>query len=106
MILIYKRELGLDVSPNASLLAAICADIAVTKYEHWSSLAPLPFEVVISAGQKAREETWDGTNFFYGNSGYFGILLSSTINQTLTRFGIEQVEMIQIEAKLLVIWMI
>ncbi|CAI9786866.1 unnamed protein product [Fraxinus pennsylvanica] len=38
----------------------ICADIAVSKYEHWSSLAPLPFEVVVSAGQKAREESWDG----------------------------------------------
>ncbi|KAL3818487.1 hypothetical protein ACJIZ3_004392 [Penstemon smallii] len=38
----------------------ICADIAVPKYEHWSSLAPLPFEVVISAGQKAKEESWDG----------------------------------------------
>ncbi|KAL5552579.1 hypothetical protein UlMin_039980 [Ulmus minor] len=35
----------------------ICADIAVTKYEHWSSLAPLPFEVVVSAGQKAKEES-------------------------------------------------
>ncbi|KAK4488937.1 hypothetical protein RD792_004727 [Penstemon davidsonii] len=38
----------------------ICADIAVSKYEHWSSLAPLPFEVVISAGQKAKEESRDG----------------------------------------------
>ncbi|KAA8542060.1 hypothetical protein F0562_023212 [Nyssa sinensis] len=37
----------------------ICADIAVTKHEHWSSLAPLPFEVVISAGQKAKEESWN-----------------------------------------------
>ncbi|KAF3430920.1 hypothetical protein FNV43_RR25650 [Rhamnella rubrinervis] len=37
----------------------ICADIAVTKYEHWSSLAPLPFEVVLSAGQKAKEECWE-----------------------------------------------
>ncbi|KAL5724470.1 hypothetical protein ACHQM5_007729 [Ranunculus cassubicifolius] len=35
----------------------ICADIASTKHEHWSSLAPLPFEVVISAGQKAKEES-------------------------------------------------
>ncbi|GLT86761.1 hypothetical protein SLE2022_048800 [Rubroshorea leprosula] len=34
----------------------ICADIAVSKYEYWSSLAPLPFEVVVSAGQKAKEE--------------------------------------------------
>ncbi|GMY15205.1 coiled-coil domain-containing protein SCD2-like isoform X1 [Fagus crenata] len=37
----------------------ISADIAVSKHEHWSSLAPLPFEVVISAGQKAKEESWD-----------------------------------------------
>ncbi|GAV60172.1 hypothetical protein CFOL_v3_03703 [Cephalotus follicularis] len=37
----------------------ICADIAVSKHEHWSALAPLPFEVVISAGQKAKEESWD-----------------------------------------------
>ncbi|XP_061339871.1 coiled-coil domain-containing protein SCD2-like isoform X2 [Gastrolobium bilobum] len=37
----------------------ICADIAQSKYEHWSSLAPLPFEVVISAGQKAKEESWN-----------------------------------------------
>ncbi|XP_057969891.1 coiled-coil domain-containing protein SCD2 isoform X2 [Malania oleifera] len=35
------------------------AEIAVSKHEHWSSLAPLPFEVVISAGQKAKEESWD-----------------------------------------------
>ncbi|KAK0588695.1 hypothetical protein LWI29_004269 [Acer saccharum] len=37
----------------------ICADIAVSKHEHWSALAPLPFEIVISAGQKAKEESWD-----------------------------------------------
>ncbi|GMH27389.1 hypothetical protein Nepgr_029232 [Nepenthes gracilis] len=37
----------------------ICADIAVSKHEYWSSLAPLPFEVVISAGQKAKEESWE-----------------------------------------------
>ncbi|GJV87375.1 coiled-coil domain-containing protein SCD2 [Tanacetum coccineum] len=37
----------------------ICADIAVSKHEYWSSLAPLPFEVVVSAGQKAKEECWD-----------------------------------------------
>ncbi|XP_017422003.1 coiled-coil domain-containing protein SCD2 isoform X1 [Vigna angularis] len=37
----------------------ICADIAQSKHEHWSSLAPLPFELVISAGQKAREESWN-----------------------------------------------
>ncbi|KAK9073598.1 hypothetical protein SSX86_007922 [Deinandra increscens subsp. villosa] len=38
----------------------ICADIAGSKHEHWSSFAPLPFEVVISAGQKAKEESWHG----------------------------------------------
>nr|AFK47824.1 unknown [Lotus japonicus] len=37
----------------------ICADVAVSKYELWSSLAPLPFEVVVSAGQKAEEECWE-----------------------------------------------
>ncbi|XP_021893605.1 coiled-coil domain-containing protein SCD2-like [Carica papaya] len=37
----------------------ICADIALSKHEYWSSLAPLPFEVVISAGQKAKEESWE-----------------------------------------------
>ncbi|KAI3515907.1 hypothetical protein L1887_14812 [Cichorium endivia] len=36
----------------------ICGDIAVSKHEYWSSLAPLPFEVVVSAGQKAKEECW------------------------------------------------
>ncbi|CAH9129685.1 unnamed protein product [Cuscuta epithymum] len=34
----------------------ICVDIAVTKHEYWSSFAPLPFEIVLSAGQKAKEE--------------------------------------------------
>ncbi|XP_022737765.1 coiled-coil domain-containing protein SCD2 [Durio zibethinus] len=34
----------------------ICADIAVLKHEYWSSLAPLPFEMVVSAGQKAKED--------------------------------------------------
>lgn len=37
----------------------ICTDIAVSKHELWSALAPLPFEVVISAGQKAKEESWE-----------------------------------------------
>ncbi|CAK9186909.1 unnamed protein product [Ilex paraguariensis] len=40
----------------------ICADIAVSKQKHWSSLAPLPFEIVISAGQKVKEESWNGGN--------------------------------------------
>ncbi|GJV32386.1 coiled-coil domain-containing protein SCD2 isoform X1 [Tanacetum coccineum] len=50
----------------------ICADIAGSKHEHWSSFAPLPFEVVISAGQKAKEESWHGgkfTNSIVGRAG-------------------------------------
>ncbi|KAG5537275.1 hypothetical protein RHGRI_024654 [Rhododendron griersonianum] len=38
----------------------ICADIAGSKHEHWSSLAPLPFELVVSAGQKAKESWKNG----------------------------------------------
>lgn len=41
-------------------MTGICANIALQKHEYWSSLAPLPFEVVIAAGQKAREESWEG----------------------------------------------
>ncbi|KAK9120197.1 hypothetical protein Scep_018290 [Stephania cephalantha] len=37
----------------------VYADISATKHEYWSSLAPLPFEVVVSAGQKAKEESWN-----------------------------------------------
>lgn len=33
------------------------AEIAESKHEYWSSLAPLPLEVVLSAGQKAKEES-------------------------------------------------
>ncbi|KAI7749183.1 hypothetical protein M8C21_028238 [Ambrosia artemisiifolia] len=40
----------------------ICADVAVSKHEYWSSLAPLPFEVVVSSGQKAKEECWEKGN--------------------------------------------
>eukprot|EP00249_Psilotum_nudum_P020106 c27570_g1_i2 orf=333-2045(+) len=34
----------------------IHSEIAGSKHEHWSSFAPLPLEVVLSAGQKAKEE--------------------------------------------------
>ncbi|XP_039161375.1 coiled-coil domain-containing protein SCD2 isoform X1 [Eucalyptus grandis] len=36
----------------------ICTDVAHSRHEYWSSLALLPFEVVISAGVKAKEESW------------------------------------------------
>ncbi|KAK8271611.1 hypothetical protein V6Z12_D11G273200 [Gossypium hirsutum] len=34
----------------------IQADIAGVKHEYWSSFAPLPVEIVLAAGQRAREE--------------------------------------------------
>ncbi|XP_024006748.1 coiled-coil domain-containing protein SCD2 isoform X1 [Eutrema salsugineum] len=37
----------------------ICADIAPSRHETWSALAPLPFELVISAAQKAKELSGD-----------------------------------------------
>ncbi|CAA7023413.1 unnamed protein product [Microthlaspi erraticum] len=37
----------------------ICADIAASRHEIWSALAPLPFELVISAAQRAKESSPD-----------------------------------------------
>ena len=34
----------------------IHAEVAGIKYEYWSSFAPLPVEVVLAAGQRAKEE--------------------------------------------------
>lgn len=48
-------------SPNINFIwvgSGICSDIASSKHEYWSSLAPLPLEIVLSAGQKAKEERW------------------------------------------------
>ncbi|XP_042517039.1 coiled-coil domain-containing protein SCD2-like isoform X2 [Macadamia integrifolia] len=42
---------------NLCFQYGIHAEIASEKYEFWSSLAPLPLEVVLSAGQKAKEES-------------------------------------------------
>ncbi|KAI7991773.1 Coiled-coil domain-containing protein SCD2 [Camellia lanceoleosa] len=42
-----------------SEVRGIYADIAMSKHKYWSSLAPLPFEVVVSTGQKAKEGCWD-----------------------------------------------
>ncbi|KAE8663149.1 leucine-tRNA ligase [Hibiscus syriacus] len=40
----------------------IQADIAGVKYEYWSSFAPLPFEIVLAAGRRAREEDMSSGN--------------------------------------------
>ncbi|CAN6469252.1 unnamed protein product [Victoria cruziana] len=38
----------------------IHVDIAKPRNELWSSIAPHPFEVMVSAGQKAKEDSWEG----------------------------------------------
>lgn len=48
--------LSLKVNVDLLYFSGICADIAASKHEYWSSFAPLPFELVMSAGQKAKEE--------------------------------------------------
>lgn len=45
-----------------SFPAGIHAEISKERCEYWSALAPLPVEVVIAAGQKAKEE--NGEIFF------------------------------------------
>lgn len=39
-----------------NFLPGIHAEVAGVKYEYWSSFAALPVEVVLAAGQKAKEE--------------------------------------------------
>ncbi|KAJ0013851.1 hypothetical protein Pint_20631 [Pistacia integerrima] len=41
---------------NILRISSILADFASEKYEYWSSFAPLPDEVVMAAGQRAKEE--------------------------------------------------
>jgi hypothetical protein len=57
---------------SASILG-IHSDIAEQKLEHWSSVAPLALEVVLSIGQKARDGTLSGQNPFQNPS--FGLLI-------------------------------
>lgn len=78
-------------------LTGICMNIAVSKHEHWSSVAPLPFEVVISAGQKAREESWDGAKLFFCNCSLFyfrivSLLLASCFHLSLSVLAFSFIE--------------
>lgn len=43
-------------------LAGIHAEIAKAKYDYWSSFAPLPVEIVLAAGQRAKKENSSGQN--------------------------------------------
>ncbi|KFK27654.1 hypothetical protein AALP_AA8G411300 [Arabis alpina] len=49
----------------------ICADIAPSRHENWSALAPLPFELVISAAQRAKELSRDQGGSDQSNSDRF-----------------------------------
>lgn len=44
----------------ANHLLGIYPDIAGAKLNYWSSLAPLPVEIVMAAGQKAKEDSHSG----------------------------------------------
>lgn len=41
---------------NLKCLAGVQSEIAAVRYEYWSSFAPLPVEVVLAAGQMAKDE--------------------------------------------------
>lgn len=62
-----------------TVILGIYPEIAVCKYEHWSSLAPLPFEVVISAGQKAKEESQDRGQLSFPSHFTFPLFLIACI---------------------------
>ncbi|XP_039062432.1 coiled-coil domain-containing protein SCD2-like [Hibiscus syriacus] len=55
-MMLTEEEMLLIYSLRTSRFAGIQADIACVKYDYWSSFAPLPFEIVLAAGQRAREE--------------------------------------------------
>ncbi|KAL6132615.1 hypothetical protein ACLB2K_064855 [Fragaria x ananassa] len=72
--MILTREEKEDVVLKRSWLArywSLCAehgihaDIATARHEFWSSLAPLPVETVLEAGNKAREQTVEEQNDVY-----------------------------------------
>lgn len=54
-------------------ILGIHSDIAGQKLEHWSSVAPLALEVVLSIGQKARDGTLSGQIPFQNPS--FGLFI-------------------------------
>ncbi|KAJ4849700.1 hypothetical protein Tsubulata_006726 [Turnera subulata] len=47
---------------NLCVRHAIHAEIAKARYEYWSSFAPLPYEIVVAAGQRAMEEETEENN--------------------------------------------
>ncbi len=62
LIIILSRTLISNLifswmDPCVNCVADIHPEIAHGKKEFWSSLAPLPLEVVLSAGQRAKEQS-------------------------------------------------
>ncbi|KAJ8440151.1 hypothetical protein Cgig2_003476 [Carnegiea gigantea] len=58
-VLLYSSDSHLFTVQKRGSLAAkggIYLDIAEAKHEYWSSLAPLPLEIVMAAGQKAKDD--------------------------------------------------
>ncbi|KAK0601030.1 hypothetical protein LWI29_020709 [Acer saccharum] len=49
-------------SEMVPILSCIHAEIARAKHEYWSSFAPLPVEIVLAAGQRAKEENSSESN--------------------------------------------
>lgn len=48
-------------------MAGIHEEIAGARYEYWSSFAPLPVDVVLAAGKRAKEEIGkNGWSLFFG----------------------------------------
>ena len=52
-------------------MAGIHAEISKERCDYWSAFAPLPVEVVISAGQKAKEANGKSTFLHILHSFYF-----------------------------------
>ena len=46
-------------------MPGIHADIAGIRYKYWSSFAPNPAQVLLAAGQRAREETGNMIDLFW-----------------------------------------
>jgi len=63
-------------------VAGIQPDIAGGKHEYWSSFAPLPLEIVLSAGQRARDGVSQCNIFHLAaeiSLELFGIVLTSLV---------------------------
>lgn len=59
-------------------MAGIHAEIAEAKCKYWSTFAPNPVEVVLAAGEKAKQET--------GNTYYSGSFSSCSLSYIMYLF--------------------